>query len=740
MNNKYDVIVVGAGHAGIEAAWAAAKMGSKTLLLTIDTSKIAMMPCNPSIGGLGKGHIVYEISALGGLMPKLCSKTYLQARMLNTRKGPAVQGLRLQIDKYKYSKLAKKYLEEVANLDIKEGMAVEVLTAPSKPQLYKEPTSRHPELVSGSTLNTFSPHPLPNQSILLTNSYIKNYKKLSSEWILNQVQDNDWQSISSLPANTCKSEQVEEKIKTSARNITGIKTKNGQTYFAPAVIITSGTFLNGEIHIGFERESAGRRGEQSATGLTESLERALGIKFARLKTGTPPRLAKDSINFSKLEKQQATSLDHLFEFNRIEVEEKVSCYITQTNENTHNIIRKNFERSALFGGKISGIGPRYCPSIEDKIKRHPDRNSHHVFVEFEGENLEEVYPAGISTSLPLDVQEDYVKSIPGFENAIITQPGYAIEYDFIQPNYLKHTLETKQVEGLYFAGQTHGTTGYEEAAGLGLIAGINAHLKNNNQEPFILTRTESYIGVMIDDLITLGVDEPYRMFTSRAERRLLLRQDNVFMRLMPYSKQLGLIDDELYNKFLEEKEIIEQAIILAKKEKKDSELFQLLHSIEWTDKVRDRVKKILEEKLPFVPVRLRATLYAQGERILEKQPEQIKKPFALSEARSAKSNGYESISSRALLCIHAEMRYEGYLERERKEAEKATRFQNLKIPKTINFSQMPGLSVEMQQKLEHYKPTTIAQAQLISGMTPAAISILIFQTRELEKTKYKKIY
>ena len=607
MTTNFDVIVVGAGHAGVEAAYAAANMGSKTLLLTLDKEKIALMPCNPSIGGLGKGHIVYEISALGGLMPKLCSKTYLQARMLNTRKGPAVQGLRLQVNKHEYSKLAKEILLETKNLTIHEGMGVELLTHSQK--------------------------------------------------------------------------------------VSGIKTQEGQTFLAPCVIITSGTFLNGTIHIGSKTEAAGRIGEKAVSGLTQSLEKAIGKKSARLKTGTPPRIDKTTIDFSKLEKQNSTPIDYLFELRPKIVEEKISCYIAHTNEKTHEIIRNNFDKSALFGGKISGIGPRYCPSIEDKVKRHPDRNSHHVFVEPDGQHLEEIYPAGLSTSLPLDVQTAYIQSMKGFQDAKILTPGYAIEYDFFQPNILKHTLETKTVYGLFLAGQINGTTGYEEAAGLGMIAGINAHLKNTNQEPFILNRTESYIGVMIDDLISIGVDEPYRMFTSRAERRLLLRQDNVFLRLMPHGKKLGLISDELYKKFLEEKEIIQNSVELIKKEGKESQLFKLFHSIEFTPEIKSEAKKLLEQK---------------------------------------------DISSRALLCIHAQIRYDGYLQKEHRETQKIIRYQSLKIPKTINYSQMPGLSVELQQKLKFHNPETIAQAQLIPGMTPAAISILIFQSKDIEKEKYER--
>ena len=615
MDANFDVIVVGAGHAGIEAAYVSAKMGSKTLLLTIDSSKTAIMPCNPSIGGLGKGHIVYEVSALGGLMPQLCTKTYLQARMLNTRKGPAVQGLRLQIDKYAYSAFAKQKLLETNNLTL-----------------------------LNCTVSNILVH--------------------------------------------------EDQKKPTLKKIFGIQCNSGKKFFGKSVIITTGTFLNGIIHIGMKNEKGGRQDETAASKLTQSLETILNTKLARLKTGTPPRLLRSSINFSQLEHQKAHNLDYLFEFKQIKTEEKISCFIGYTNEKTHKIIHDNLERSALYGGNITGIGPRYCPSIEDKIGRYPNRTTHHIFMEPEGGDNSEVYPAGLSTSLPIEIQKAYIQSIKGLEKAIITKPGYAIEYDFLQPNNLDHTLQARTIKGLFFAGQINGTTGYEEAAGQGIIAGINATLKIRKQKPFVLSRTESYIGIMIDDIVSLGVDEPYRMFTSRAERRLLLRQDNVFLRLMPYGKKFGLIDQDIYSKFLEEKAIIENTINQIKKEKPNGPLFKTFHNIDFIDQLKTQPLK----QIPPIT-----------------------------------KMSFDNYSPRALLSIHAEIRYDGYLEKEKKEVEKTKKYQNLKIPSSTEYKKLPGLTIELQEKLSYYKPKSIAQAQLIPGMTPAAISLLIFQIQILNK-------
>lgn len=596
--NNVDVMVIGGGHAGIEAAHAAAKMGSKTILFSLSLDKIGLMPCNPAVGGIGKGHLVYEISALGGLMPKLCTQTYLQVRMLNTRKGPAVQGLRLQIDKFAYSKLSRIMLERIKNLTLCAGV-------------------------------------------------------------------------------------VESVILDEHRRVKGITLQDGSVYHAPSVVITTGTFLNGRCHVGETNFSAGRRDEQAVTGLSKFLREA-GLKLGRLKTGTPPRLLRSSLDFSKFEVQEADNLNHLFEFKPHQVVNSHACYITHTNEKTHEVIRNNLHRSAMYNGNITGIGPRYCPSIEDKIGRFRDKTSHHVFVEPEGADSDEIYPNGISTSLPADVQLEYIRTIPGFENAIISKFGYAVEYDYVLPNQLKPTLEVSSISGLFLAGQINGTTGYEEAASQGILAGINAHLAAHQLPPFMLDRNESYIGVMVNDLITMGIDEPYRMFTSRAERRLLLRQDNAFLRLTEKAYRLGMIEEEMYAEFQQEKELIANTLTKLRKLHRPTEL---LH------------------------------LYGQDQ-------EQC------SVERLKEATGNE-LSDRATQTVHAEIRYEPYLKREEKEVERTQQFQKLKIPNSFNYKDLPGLSKELQEKLIRNRPETIAQAALIPGMTPAAISLLIFKTREL---------
>ncbi len=567
-NTSFDVIVVGGGHAGIEAAWTAAGMGSRTLLVTLNIEKIGHMSCNPAIGGIGKGHIVFELGALGGLMPTLCTHTYLQARMLNTRKGPAVQGLRLQIDKETYKTTARKFLYARKNLEIVAG---------------------------------------EGQTVLL-----------------------------------------------DGNRVVGLRI-NGTDYATRCVVLTTGTFLNGIIHIGEKHHPGGRSDEPAVSDLSVFLKN-IGLHMDRLKTGTPARLQKDTIDFSAMEAQKSDPLEFLYEYMPHHVAHKHDCFITHTNEQTHKIIAHNAHRSAIHVGNIKGKPPRYCPSIEDKIVRFADKKSHHVFIEPESLLINEMYPNGISTSLPAEVQEAFIRTIPGLHDVVIAKYGYAIEYDFVYPDQLKHTLELKIVDGLFLAGQINGTTGYEEAAGQGLIAGINAHNKAHALPAFTLQRHESYIGIMIDDLVTMSIDEPYRMFTSRAEHRISLRQDNAFLRLMNKGYELGLIEQKIYDDFVREKA---------------------------------HIHACLEKKLSI-----------------------------------------HELHARAQLTVQAEQKYAPYLEREQKEIAKAQKYQELIFPADFSFAHMPGLSVELQQKLVRYKPQNIAQASRIPGMTPAAISLLIWKIQE----------
>ncbi len=602
--NTYDVIIVGGGHSGIEAAYAASRLGCKTLMLTLKLDRIGHMPCNPAIGGIGKGHIVFEISALGGLMPQLCTKTYLQARMLNTRKGPAVQGLRLQIDKEAYAKEAQKVLGETDNLTIISGLVDDILLEDGK--------------------------------------------------------------------------------------VKGVHTEDGTDYYSPTVILTTGTFLNGLIHVGYTNKAAGREGERAVTKLSAFLLKQ-GLEMKRLKTGTPPRLLRSSLNFEKMEYQGSDELEYLFEFDPHKVTHKMGCYITHTNNTTHEILQNNFDKSPIFTGHIKGTAPRYCPSIEDKISRFADKSSHHVFVEPESASTEEIYPNGLSTAMPLEVQEQFIRSIQGFENAELIRPGYAVEYDCVLPHQLSHTLEVKTIPGLYLAGQINGTTGYEEAAGQGLIAGINASRKVQDKDPYIMHRTKGYIGIMIDDLVTLSIDEPYRMFTSRAERRLILRQDNVFDRLGDTAHELGLISDERYDKIKKERSQVQAVVATLTQD-------------------------------PQKLVKLRQEL-SVGNR----------EHVMTSIRETDKSLPEGVLSERAQRTVYAELLYGPYIKREEKEVEKALYYQQLAIPQTFDYSDIPGLSIELSQKLTTVKPATIAQAQLITGMTPAAISLLIFKVRESAK-------
>jgi len=586
---SFDIIVIGGGHAGLEAAHAAARMGSQTALITLDKNKIGLMPCNPSIGGVGKGHIVFEISALDGIMPKVCNNTYLQAHMLNTKKGPAVQGLRLQIDKEEYAKEASKRSQTTPSLTVVEEMVDEIIVENGKAK--------------------------------------------------------------------------------------GIKTASGETISSNQVILTTGTFLNGTIHIGEKQSSAGRRDEKASIKLANFLTK-LNLRMGRLKTGTPPRLATSTIDLDKLEKQKTEPVPYLYDFYPQKIETKVGCYIAYTNEDSHKIIKDNLHKSAMYSGNIKGVGPRYCPSIEDKIGRFFDKKSHHVFVEPETKEFVEAYPSGLSTSLPFNVQQDFIHSIKGFENAELVKPGYAIEYDFVHPDQLNHSLEVESIKGLFLAGQINGTTGYEEAAGQGLIAGINAHLKDKNKDPFILDRNESYIGVMIDDLVRLGVDEPYRMFTSRAEHRLILRQDNTFRRLTEKGFLAGVVSQELYDAFKKEEAQYNEAIEHLDKTYKHAALIRALEK-------HDSYKEMVKELVPF------------------------------------------ELSPRNIVSVHAHVKYKNYIIREENQIAKNKKHRLIKLPDESVIEKAPSLSIEVKQRLKKHKPKTVAEAQLIPGITPAAISMLI---------------
>jgi len=617
---KYHVIVVGAGHAGCEAALAAARMGCKTLVLTGNLDTIGLMSCNPSIGGVGKGHLVKEIDALGGEMGKAADATAIQFRRLNTRKGPAVQATRIQADRQAYKTYMRKALESEKNIDLKQRM-------------------------------------------------------------------------------------VEGFLVEGGRAV-GVKTSLGEHFLADAVVVTPGTFPNGLIHIGLTQISAGRAGEAPAYGISESFQK-LGFRIGRLKTGTPPRLDGRTIKWDILEVQPGDPEPKPFSFSNDKIErEQLPCYITYTNERTHQIIRSNLHKSPLYSGIIKGIGPRYCPSIEDKVVKFPDKERHQVFLEPEGWGTYEIYPNGISTSLPLDVQYEFIRTIRGLEEAEIMRPGYAVEYDFSDPTQLKPTLETKLIENLFFAGQINGTTGYEEAASQGLIAGINAALRVKEENPFILDRSEAYIGILIYDLVTKGVDEPYRMFTSRAEYRLILREDNADLRLREKGYKLGLVREEDFLRFLQKKKKIQE------------EFERLEHTKVFPD---SRTNDILIQ-LGSSPLKKPYTL-----KELLRRPEITYRELALIDPVSATlANTDISIQ------VEMEVKYEGYIQRQIEQIEKFKKLENIKIPEGFSYENIPGLSREIVQKLSRIRPVSLGQASRIPGMTPAALSVLIVYLRRNE--------
>lgn len=616
----YEIIVVGGGHAGIEASLAAARMGKQTLLITILAEQIGAASCNPAIGGLAKGHLVKEIDALGGQMGLTTDAVGIQFRVLNESKGPAVRGSRAQIDMDRYRVYMRNLLLNTPNLEISQEIATEIL-----------------------------------------------------------------------------SENGE---------VTGVKTHLNNIYNAKKVIITTGTFLNGLIHVGFNKLEAGRVGELSAKDLSSSL-RELGLNLGRLKTGTCPRIDAKTINFEILEKQDGDAKPVAFSFRTKNFSPtQLPCYIAYTNETTHEIIRSNFDKSPLFTGQIEGIGPRYCPSIEDKINRFGDRDRHHLFIEPQTLEATEYYINGFSTSLPYEVQVQMLRSVKGFENAKIVRHGYAIEYDYVEPTQLKHSLETKKIKGLYLAGQINGTTGYEEAGAQGLMAGINAALSLDNKEPLILRRDEAYIGVLIDDLVTKGTKEPYRMFTSRAEYRLLLREENAILRLGGYGHELGLLDDETFNE-----------IENIRRNLKDG-----LEFLNETQITPSKANLELLASLDEEPISQNVSL----------QKIVARKSFTAEKLRKLDER-FATLDDASMDQILTECKYQHYISEQKNQIEKMKDMMDVKIPENFDFRSISGLSNEVVEKLEKFAPPTLFAASEISGITPAAIDILHIYIKMSEK-------